>query len=170
MSTKQIAELIRAYGAAAARLAKAGIDGGEVLAGAGYLISLFLSPSLNTRTDAYGGRFENRLRFLKELLSDIRASVPSSFALGVRMGASSDPAILSAAEVNAGILHLQAKGLIDFVNIAQGDYYFHVEHNAHSPPSHPTMPCVRPWLKPCVPEVMCCMNTLAAHNSAATWP
>ncbi|MCO7515432.1 NAD-binding protein [Pseudomonas guariconensis] len=130
MSTRQIAELVRAYGAAAARLAKAGIEGGEVLAGAGYLISQFLSPTLNTRTDAYGGCFENRMRFLVELLTDIRESAPSTFALGVRMGASSDPSILSAAEVNAGILYLQAKGLIDFVNIAQGDYYFHVERYA----------------------------------------
>ncbi|QEY63079.1 NAD(P)-binding protein [Metapseudomonas lalkuanensis] len=130
MSTKQIAELIHAYGSAAARLAKAGIDGAEVLAGNGYLISQFLSPSLNTRGDAYGGSFENRLRFLEELLSDIRASVPSSFALGVRMGASSDPAILATEEVNAAILQLQAKRLIDFVNISQGDYYLHVERYA----------------------------------------
>ncbi|XEG74790.1 FAD-dependent oxidoreductase [Pseudomonas sp. abacavir_1] len=130
MSPRQIAELVHAYAAAAVRLAKAGIDGAEVLAGNGYLISQFLSPSLNTRGDAYGGSFENRLRFLEELLGEVRAQVPASFALGVRMGASSDPAILSAQDVNAAILRLQAKGLIDFVNISQGDYYFHVERYA----------------------------------------
>ena len=127
MTTKQIAELVRGYGDAAVRQAKAGLHGAEVLAGQGYLISQFLSPLLNTRTDAYGGSFENRVRFLEELLSDIRARVPSTFALGARIGASAVPTVLSTAEVNAVILHLEKKGLLDFVNISQGDYYFHVQ-------------------------------------------
>ena len=130
MTSKQIAELVRSYGAAANRLAKAGIDGAEVLAGNGYLISQFLSPALNTRSDEYGGSFANRVRFLEELLREVRNSVPASFALGVRMGASADPDILSVQEVNAALLHLEEQGLIDFVNISQGDYYFHVERYA----------------------------------------
>ena len=130
MSGKQIAELVRAYGAAAARLVKAGLHGAEVLAGNGYLFSQFLSPELNTRTDAYGGSLENRMRFLEEVLSDIRASVPSDFALGARMGSSCDKSMLASEDVNAAILHLESKGLLDFVDISQGDYYFHVERYA----------------------------------------
>lgn len=130
MSRKQIAELVRAYGAAAARLAKAGLHGAEVLAGNGYLFSQFLSPELNTRTDAYGGSLENRMRFLEEVLTDIRASVLSDFALGARMGSSCDKSILASEEVNAAILHLESKRLLDFVDISQGDYYFHVERYA----------------------------------------
>lgn len=106
------------------------MHGAEVLAGQGYLNSLFLSPVLNTRSDAYGGSFENRLRFLEEVLTEIRGTVPSSFALGARMGSSSDQSLLSTAEVNAAILHLEGKGLLDFINISQGDYYFHVERYA----------------------------------------
>lgn len=130
MNTKQIAELVQAYGAAAARQAQAGLQGTEILAGNGYLISQFLSAKLNTRTDAYGGTFENRIRFLAELLSDVRSKVPSDFALGVRMGSSSDPNVLNAHEVNTAILWLEAEGLIDFVDISHGDYYFHVERYA----------------------------------------
>lgn len=130
MTARQIRELVHSYGLAAARLVKAGIHGAEVLGGSGYLISQFLSPILNTRTDAYGGSFECRVLFLEELLFEIRSIVPASFALGVRLGASSNPDILSAQEVNAVILRLEAKGLIDFVNISQGDYYFHVERYA----------------------------------------
>lgn len=130
MSGRQIAELVRSYGAAAARLAKAGLHGAEVLAGNGYLFSQFLSPRLNTRTDAYGGSLENRMRFLEEVLSDIRDRVPPDFALGARMGSSCDKSILASEDVNAAILHLEDKGLLDFVDISQGDYYFHVERYA----------------------------------------
>lgn len=130
ISVRQISELINSYGDAASRLVEAGIHGAEVLAGNGYLISQFLSPSLNTRIDAYGGSFENRVRFLEELLSEVRSRVPATFALGIRAGCSSDPNVLSAPEVNTAILHLQNLGLIDFVNISNGDYYFHVERYA----------------------------------------
>ena len=130
MTARQIRELVRSYGLAASRLVKAGIHGAEVLGGSGYLISQFLSPALNNRTDTYGGSFERRVLFLEELLYEIRATVPAGFALGVRLGASANPEILSAQEVNAVILQLEAKGLIDFVNISQGDYYFHVERYA----------------------------------------
>ncbi|MFT3972119.1 MAG: FAD-dependent oxidoreductase [Amaricoccus sp.] len=130
MSTRQIAELVRAYGDAAVRLAEAGLDGAEVLAGAGYLHSLVLSPVLNTRTDAYGGSFENRVRFLEEVLTEIRSRVPASFALGARMGSSSDQSLLSTADVNRAILHLEGKGLLDYINVTQGDYFYHVERYA----------------------------------------
>lgn len=130
MSTRQIAELIRSYGDAAVRQVKAGLHGAEVMAGAGYLLSHFLSPKLNTRADAYGGSFENRVRFLDELLSDIRARVPTSFALGVRVGPSSEPTVLATDEVNEAVLYLEKKGLIDFINIVQGDYYFPIERYA----------------------------------------
>ena len=130
MSGKQIAELVRGYGSAARRLAKAGLHGAEVLAGNGYLFSQFLSPKLNTRTDAYGGSLENRMRFLKEVLTEIRDVVPSDFALGARVGSSCDRSILSSKDVNAAVLHLEGAGLLDFLNISQGDYYFHVERYA----------------------------------------
>jgi 2,4-dienoyl-CoA reductase-like NADH-dependent reductase (Old Yellow Enzyme family)/thioredoxin reductase len=130
MTERQITELVRAYGEAAVRLAKANVHGAEILAGNGYLISHFLSPSLNTRTDAYGGTFQNRIRFLAEVLSEIRSHVPTNFVLGVRLGASSNPGILSTKEINSVALWLQSQGLMDYLNISQGDYYYHVERYA----------------------------------------
>ena len=130
MSTDQIGELIEAYGQGAARMEKAGLDGVEVLAGAGYLFSQFFSPVLNQRTDAYGGSFENRIRALLETLRAIRAATSPDFALGIRIGGSPDPRILSDEDVNAIALRAQAEGLIDFVNITHGDYYFHVDRYA----------------------------------------
>jgi len=130
MTTDQMAELAHAYGQAAARVQAAGMHGVEILAGAGYLFSQLLSPVLNTRTDAYGGDFENRIRLLLECLRAIRAATTPGFAVGIRIGASSDPRILSAEQTNAIALRVQEEGLMDFVNITHGDYYFHVDRYA----------------------------------------
>lgn len=130
MTTDQIGELIEAYGRAAARMEEAGLHGVEVLAGAGYLFSQFFSPVLNQRTDAYGGSFENRIRALMETLRAIRAATSPGFALGVRIGGSSDPRILADEDVHAIALRAQTEGLIDFVDITYGDYYFHVDRYA----------------------------------------
>lgn len=130
MAEEQIGELVEAYGQGAARMEKAGLDGVEVLAGAGYLFSQFFSPVLNRRTDDYGGSFENRIRALLETLRAIRAATSPDFALGIRIGGSPDQRILSDEDVNAIALRAQAEGLIDFVNITHGDYYFHVDRYA----------------------------------------
>jgi 2,4-dienoyl-CoA reductase (NADPH2) len=63
----------------------AGFDAVEILASAGYLISQFLSPLTNHRTDEYGGSFENRTRFAKRVIQSIRAAVKPSFAIIVRV-------------------------------------------------------------------------------------
>jgi len=71
-----------------ARLAQlAGADGGELHGAHGYLINSFLSPYLNRREDAYGGSFENRLRFLLEIVRGIRTVCGRGFPLGVRLSA-----------------------------------------------------------------------------------
>ena len=66
MSVAQIREIESAFGASAARLRAAGLDGVEIVASHGYLPAQFLSPRVNLRTDAYGGSLENRVRFLRE--------------------------------------------------------------------------------------------------------
>jgi len=71
-----------------ARLAQlAGADGVELHGAHGYLINSFLSPYLNRREDAYGGSFENRLRFLLEIVRGIRTVCGRGFPLGVRLSA-----------------------------------------------------------------------------------
>ncbi len=130
MTTDQVAELPSSYARGAARCQEAGMQGVEVLAGNGYLFSQFFSPVLNQRTDLYGGSFENRIRLLLDTLRAIRAATSPGFALGIRIGDSSDPRILSSEETNAIVLRCQQEGLLDFVNITHGDYYFHVDRYA----------------------------------------
>ena len=79
-----IADVVAGYRSAARRLAEAGLDGIEILASMGYLVCQFLNPITNTRTDEYGGSFDNRLRFLRELLAAVRAEIGRDRFLGRR--------------------------------------------------------------------------------------
>jgi len=81
----EIGEVIDAFVQAALRVRKAGCDAVEVLHGTGYLISSFLSPFTNKRTDEYGGSFENRMRFGLEVTRAIRRAVGDEFPMIVRM-------------------------------------------------------------------------------------
>ncbi len=72
---------IEAFGAAAERVKKAGFDAVAVHGAHGYLISQFLSPLTNNRTDRWGGSPENRLRFSLEVLKAIRSRVGSTYPI-----------------------------------------------------------------------------------------
>lgn len=85
MSIEMVHEVQQAYGRAAARLQRAGFDGVEIMASHGYLPVQFLNPRQNRRTDEYGGSFENRLRFLREVIDTVRAAVPGEFVVGIRI-------------------------------------------------------------------------------------
>jgi 2,4-dienoyl-CoA reductase-like NADH-dependent reductase (Old Yellow Enzyme family) len=87
MTREQIDEAVAAFGAAAARAHEAGFEVLEIHAAHGYLIHEFLSPLSNQRTDEYGGSEENRLRFLKRVVASVRARVPESMPLFVRISA-----------------------------------------------------------------------------------
>ena len=72
LTRAEIAEMLDGYRQAAAYAAEGGLDGVEVCAGFGYLPTQFLSRHVNVRTDEYGGSFENRFRFLREVLEAMR--------------------------------------------------------------------------------------------------
>ena len=85
MTVEDIHQVQEAFVRAADRAKKAGFDGIEILASAGYLITQFLSPRTNKRTDAYGGSFENRVRFPRELIERVRQQVGPEYPLTIRM-------------------------------------------------------------------------------------
>lgn len=85
MTTEEIEEMVENFIEAAVRVKKAGIDGVEVHGAHGYLVNQFLSPHTNHRTDKYGGNFENRLRFLEEIVTGIRERCGKDFPLVVRL-------------------------------------------------------------------------------------
>src|SRR3546814_15802580 len=70
---------------AAYRAKRAGLDGVELHGGHGYLISSFLSPKANRRTDDYGGTLENRARLMTELICAVRSAVGSDFPVWIKI-------------------------------------------------------------------------------------
>lgn len=85
MTVEDIHQVQEAFAQAAERAKEAGFDGVEILASAGYLITQFLSPRTNQRTDDYGGSFENRVRFPRELIELVRKRLGSGYPLTIRM-------------------------------------------------------------------------------------
>ncbi len=85
LSVAEIAEMIDGYRQAAVHAREGDLDGVEVCAGFGYLPTQFLSAHANARTDAYGGSFENRLRFLREVLEAMRGGIGPGGAVGCRL-------------------------------------------------------------------------------------
>ena len=88
LSVDEIHELVKAWANAARNAVKAGFDAVEIHAAHGYLLHEFYSPLSNTRTDEYGGSYENRVRFLKEVTVAVRAAIPETMPLFVRISAS----------------------------------------------------------------------------------
>ena len=88
LTVAEIKDLVGAFANAAKNAIKAGFDVLEIHAAHGYLLHEFYSPLSNTRTDEYGGSFENRTRFLCEVTTAVRAVMPDSMPLFVRISAS----------------------------------------------------------------------------------
>ncbi|CAL9409679.1 bifunctional salicylyl-CoA 5-hydroxylase/oxidoreductase [Streptomyces sp. enrichment culture] len=87
LSRAQLTDLREQFAAAAARAARAGFDLLELHCAHGYLLSGFLSPLTNRRTDAYGGSPEKRLRFPLEVFDAVRAVWPEERPMTVRVSA-----------------------------------------------------------------------------------
>jgi NADPH2 dehydrogenase len=87
LTADEIARLPGAFAAAAERANRLGLDLVELHAAHGYLLHQFLSPHSNTRTDAYGGSRENRMRLPLEVFQAVRAVWPETKPLGIRISA-----------------------------------------------------------------------------------
>ncbi len=85
MSLQEIDEVVQAFGKAAGRAQKAGFDGVQLHSAHGYLLSQFLSPFFNKRTDNYGGSVKNRARLLLEAFRAVRKEVGEEYPIFVKI-------------------------------------------------------------------------------------
>lgn len=121
LSRRMIREIVAGYAAAARRLEAGNLDGVEIVASHGYLPAQFLSPRCNRREDQYGGSFENRLRFLREVIAAIRDAVGPSFVVGIRLsGDEMGHDGLEENEVLEVCAALDADGGLDYFNVIAG--------------------------------------------------
>jgi 2,4-dienoyl-CoA reductase-like NADH-dependent reductase (Old Yellow Enzyme family) len=87
LATSEMPAIVEAFAASARRALAAGFDLVEIHAAHGYLIHEFLSPLTNTRTDQYGGSFDNRVRLCLEVVDAVRGVWPERLPLFVRISA-----------------------------------------------------------------------------------
>jgi len=122
LSKRLIREIVAGYGDAARRMKAAGLDGCEIVASHGYLPAQFLNPRVNRRDDEYGGSMENRLRFLREVIADIRSKVGLDFVVGLRItGDEKDADSIEASEVLQFCRMLDGDALtLDYYNVIAG--------------------------------------------------
>ncbi len=120
----EIEETIQGLADAAARAQQAEFDGIQIHAAHGYLISEFLTPHTNRRTDEYGGSFENRLRFLIEVYRAIRERVGQDYPIIMKLNGSDDLPFrkgLKPEELVKVSQRMEAEG-VDAVEISAGHY------------------------------------------------
>ena len=85
MSTADIDQVVKAFASAARRAKEAGFDGVQIHSAHGYLLSQFISPRFNLRTDSYGGEVLNRARVVLEVLESIRTQVGSDYPVLIKL-------------------------------------------------------------------------------------
>ena len=123
MSLDDIRELPGTY-ARAAKLAKdAGFGGVQIHAAHGFLLSQFLSPLFNRRTDAYGGSIEGRFRIIHEVIDAVREAAGPSFPLGIKVN-STDKLVGGLTEDDAlAVVRLLGRTSVDLIDVSGGTYF-----------------------------------------------
>ncbi len=86
MTIEELHEIQNDYAKAAIKVKQAGMDGVELHGAHGFLISQFMSPVTNKRTDEYGGSIDNRMRFAAEIIEKVKGEVGNDFIIEYRMG------------------------------------------------------------------------------------
>jgi 2,4-dienoyl-CoA reductase-like NADH-dependent reductase (Old Yellow Enzyme family) len=122
MTPQQIDETVARYAVTARRAEQAGFDGVEIHAAHGYLLSQFLSPLVNKRTDRWGGSLENRARMLLDVVRAVRATVSPSFAVAVKLNSADfQRGGFDADDARQVIAMLDPLG-VDLVELSGGSY------------------------------------------------
>jgi len=131
LTFEEIQEIVEAFGDAALRTKHAGFDLIEIHGANGYLITNFLSPRTNKRTDWYGGSFTNRVRFLLEVVNNIRKKIGPDYPFSVRInGAEYEPDGIMIEETLEVVKILENNG-VDVIHVCAGNH--HQTHHTIAP-------------------------------------
>lgn len=122
ITVEEIQILVRDMGRTAKLAKRCGFDGLEIHAPHGYLLHQFLSSRANRRNDEYGGSFENRFRFLKEIIHSCRKYVGPDYNVGVRISASDEVPEGFGPEYAQKVAKRCEEEGADFVHLSDGSY------------------------------------------------
>ncbi len=120
MTIDDIQETQEGFVKAALRAREAGFDGVEIIGSAGYLITQFLSPLKNQRADRYGGSFENRCRFPREIVEMLRGKLGADYPLSVRMAGNDFVPGSNTSADTIDIARMYEKAGIDLISVTGG--------------------------------------------------
>lgn len=122
MTQQKIEEVIQRFANTARLAEQAGFSGVEVHAAHGYLLSQFLSPLSNQRTDQWGGSLENRARLLLEIVKAVRAVVSPAFAVAVKLNSADFQRGGFSAEDAQQVVQMLNGLAVDLVELSGGSY------------------------------------------------
>ncbi len=123
MSRAEIAAVPGCFAKTARRAADLGFGGVQIHAAHGFLLSQFLSPLFNRRTDAFGGSIHARMRLLIETVEAVRAAVPPEFVVSVKLNATDQIAGgMTEEESLVVVAALEGRG-VDLLDISGGTYF-----------------------------------------------
>lgn len=122
MTVEEIHDVIKAFGKSAKLAVEAGFDMLEFHGAHTYLPHEFLNPYLNTRTDEYGGSFENRCRFNLEVIAEMRKNMPEDMPLFMRLDAIDElmPKVVTEEETVA-FINMAADAGVDVIDLSRGN-------------------------------------------------
>ncbi len=118
----EIENIIERFATAAGVCEEAGFDGVEIHAAHGYLISQFLSPLSNRRTDEWGGDPQRRMRFALEVVRRIRGRVSPGFAVGIKLNSADFQRGGFSEEESGAVLTALAQEGLDLIEVSGGSY------------------------------------------------
>ncbi|GAA3960635.1 nitroreductase/quinone reductase family protein [Gordonia caeni] len=118
----EIGEIVQRFATAANVAETAGFDGVQIHGAHGYLVSQFLSPLSNQRTDEWGGGIENRARFLLEIIRAIRAAVRPGFGLGLKLNSADFQRGGFSEDDSRAVVAMVSAEEVDLVEISGGSY------------------------------------------------
>ena len=122
LSEEQIFDIIKRFGNSARIMKEAGFTGCQIHGAHGYLVSQFLSPISNTRTDQWGGSLKNRARFVIEVYLEIRQQVGPDYPVGIKINSADfQRGGFTESESMEVIKFLSNEG-IDLIEISGGTY------------------------------------------------
>tara|TARA_B100000427_G_scaffold327559_1_gene338584 strand:- start:411 stop:1508 length:1098 start_codon:yes stop_codon:yes gene_type:complete len=121
-SEDDIWRIIQEFTSAAVRCVDSGFDGIEIHGAHGYLISQFLSNTINNRTDRWGGDINDRSQFLFEIFNSIKNNVPKDFIVGIRLSPEIGELNISLEDSIELIKKVKTLG-VDFIHLSCWDIY-----------------------------------------------
>ena len=122
MTEEEIVEVIRRFGLCAVAVKEAGFTGVQVHAAHGYLLSQFLSPRSNQRTDQYGGTLANRARALLDAVAAVRKAVGAKFPVSVKLNSADFQKGGFAFEDSLKVVQWLEQAGVDLIEISGGTY------------------------------------------------